>query len=226
MRRKGASRREPRPRSRPPRLAAGPPGPRFQHVDDFFDRDDRARRGEHRLLLYPGDSPVLHVAGPVGLLRVDHGHVRPKRRHRRQPLSGKRAHDLGDVSLAGQAGAVVPAQHRERQPGRASHVAVGHPGVAVLLDLERPGPGVLDRVPEPVQRPDARVAAPGENQLARAPGADHLVVDHVRGHPDQREVTPPLPDHLACRGGRDQVAKAFHRHRVPVVHGCGDSLAK
>ena len=94
-----------------------------------------------------------------------------------------------------QVGADVAAQHREGQPGRGGDVAVGHARVAVLLDLERGRPAVLDRVAEAVQGADAGVAAPGEDQLAGAAGADHLVVDDVGGQPYQGQVPPALPEY-------------------------------
>ena len=181
--------------------------------------------GEHRLLLHARQAPQLHVAAPVGLLGVDDRDVRVQRLHRHQRLAGERAGDrLDRVGLVGQPGAGVAAQHGERQAGRAGHVPVGHPGVAVLLDLQRPRPAVLDGVAEAVQRPDPRVAAPGEDQLAHAARADQLVVDDVRRHPDQREVTAALPDHLMARRERDQVREPLHRDRVAVVHRVGDSL--
>jgi hypothetical protein len=101
--------------------------------------------------------------------------------------------------------------------GGAGHVAVGHPGVAVFLYLQRDRPGMLDRVAEPVQRADTGIAAPGEDQLARAARADELVIDQVRRHPDQRQVTAPLPDHLLPGGERDQVREPLHRDRVAIV---------
>ena len=51
-------------------------------VDDFFDRDDGAPRGEHRFLLNADDPLDQDVAFAVGFLRVDDGDVRPERRHR------------------------------------------------------------------------------------------------------------------------------------------------
>ena len=127
----------------------------------------------------------------VGLLGVDDRDVGVERGNRDELLAGERAGDRLDVSVcSGSDGAEVAAHHRERQAGGAGDVAVGHPGVAVLLDLEL-RPAVLDRVAEAVQRADAGVAALGEDQLARAAGADHLVVDHVRGHPDQLRSRRP-----------------------------------
>jgi hypothetical protein len=77
-----------------------------------------------------------------------------------------------------------------------------------------------------VQRSDPGIAAPGEDQFAGTAGPDQLVVDHVRGHPDQGQVTPPLPDHLAAGGERDEVREAFHRHRITIVDGPRDGVGE
>ena len=126
---------------------------------------------------------------------------------------------------AAQVGAEVPAQNAERQVRGAGRVGGGHAGVRVLLDLERRRPAVLDRVAQPVQRADARVAAPREDELARAAHPDQLVVDHVRRHPDERQVAPALPDQLVAGGVRDQVGEALERDDVAVVHQVGDRFA-
>ena len=85
---------------------------------------------------------------------------------------------------------------------------------------------MLHGVTEPVQRPDAGIAAPGKHQLARAARSDELVVDEIGGHPDQGEVAPPLPDHLVPGGERDQVGESLHRHNVAVLHGQCDRLGQ
>jgi hypothetical protein len=85
---------------------------------------------------------------------------------------------------------------------------------------------MLDGVAEPVQRPDPWVPAPGEHQLARAPGPDELVIDQVRGHPDEGEIAAPLPDDLVSRGERDEVRESLHRHGVAVPHGPRDRLGQ
>ena len=68
-----------------------------------------------------------------------------------------------------------------------------------------------------MQGTHARVAAPREDQLFGTAGADHLVVDEIRRHAHQRQVTFFLTDDfMACRK-RDQVGKAFHADRVAIV---------
>ena len=184
-------------------------------------------RGQHDLLLHAGDAPHHHVAAPVGVLGVDDRDVRVERRHGRQLLAGERAGDRGDrAGVVDEIGAEVAAQHGERQSRGAGGVAVGHPGVAVLLDLQRPRPAVLDGVAEAVQRADAGVATPREDHPGDAPGADQLVVDDVRGHPHDGEVTPALADDLVAGGDRDQVGEPLQGHRVAVVDELGDGVGQ
>ena len=159
----------------------------------------------------------------VGLLGVDDRHVGVDRRHGGQLLAGERAGDRRQRRrVLDEVGAAVAAQHGEGQAGGPGGVAVGHPGVAVLLDLQRSRPAVLDRVAEAVQRADAGVAAPREDQLAHAPGADHLVVDDVRRHPHDGEVAPALADDLLAGGDGDEVGEPFEGERVAVVDQLGD----
>ena len=101
--------------------------------------------------------------------------------------------------LGDEVAARVAAEHGEGQARRACRVAIRHPGMAVLLELERPRPAVLDRVTEPVEAADPRIAAPGEDEPAGAAHADQLVVDQVGRHPHEREVAPSLPDDLVTR---------------------------
>ena len=83
-----------------------------------------------------------------------------------------------------------------------------------------------DRVAEPVQRADARVAAPREDQLAGAARADDLVVDEVRGHPGERQVAPALADDLVPGGERDEMGEPLERDRVAVVHELGHGIGQ
>ena len=87
----------------------------------------------------------------------------------------------------------------------------------VLLELERLGPPVFDGIAHAVQRTDAGIAAPGEDQFARATHPDQLVVDHVRRHANQRQVAPVLPDQLVPGGVRDQMREALERDGVAVA---------
>jgi hypothetical protein len=77
-----------------------------------------------------------------------------------------------------------------------------------------------------VQRPDPGIPAPGKDQLARASRPDELVVDHVRRHPDQGQITTPLPDDFVPGREGDEVREALHRHRVAVAYGRSHGVGK
>src|SRR6185437_14301461 len=138
---------------------------------------------ERRLLLDADDPPELYVSCPVGLLRVDYRDVELDRAHGTQHLAGERADDLLDRrSLCGEVATRIAAEDGERKPRGPRCIAVRHSGMAVLLQLERLRPAALDRVTKPVETPYARVAAPREDETARAAHPDQLVVDDVRRH--------------------------------------------
>ncbi len=200
---------------------------RRQGFDDLLDRDERSAGREHGLLLHAGDTPHLHVALGVGALGVNDRDVGLQCRHGGEHLAGEWAgHRLDVRGAAGQVGAAVAAQDGERKPGRAGNVAIRHAGMAVLFQLQRPGPVALDRVAKAVQRADARVAAPGEDEFGGATGADELVVDEVGRHPDEGEIASALPDDLVAGGERNQMRKAFERNDVAVVDQARDRLGK
>ena len=69
-----------------------------------------------------------------------------------------------------------------------------------------------------MQGTHARVAAPGENQLASAAGTDQLVIDQVRRHTHQRQVFLALTNDFMTRRRGDQVGEAFERNGIAVVH--------
>ena len=62
--------------------------------------------------------------------------------------------------------------------------------------------------------------------MRRAARADELVVDQVRGHPDERQVAPALPDDLVARGERDEVGEALERDGVAVADQLGHRLGQ
>ena len=72
---------------------------------------------------------------------------------------------------------------------------------------------------------DARVAQPAEDQLARHAGADHLVVDDVGRHADERQVATPLADDLVTGGEADEVREALDGDAVTVSHQRRDGIA-
>jgi hypothetical protein len=196
---------------------------RAQVVDNLLDRDNRPARGQHHLLL-DADNPFdQHIALPVGALRMDDPQVGPERGDRGQLLATKRAGDRADVRVdAHQVGALVAAQDRARQAGRSGGVGVGHRRVAMLLDLQRPRPAMLDGVAQAVQRPHAGVAAPRKYQLARAAHPDQLIVDQIGGHANERQVALLLSNDLVAGGEGDQVSEALQRDRPAIVNIGGD----
>ena len=78
--------------------------------------------------------------------------------------------------------------------------------VAVLFDLKGAGPSVLHRVTEPMQRTNARIAAPGEHAFRRTARTDQLVIDDVGRHPDERQAfaAPAGSPHDLPHGGSSE----------------------
>jgi hypothetical protein len=194
---------------------------------------------ENCLLLDSRDAPELDIAGPVGLLGVDHGDVGPERRYGCELLSGEWAEDRSyrcrDLL---QPGASIASQDAEGQPRRTGHVAKREASMAVLLEVQGPRPVILDCVAEPMKASDARVAAPGEDQPPGTTHADHLVIDEIWGETYQREIPAPLTDDFLAGGetaahdgrsaelaryklGRISAddADGFHRVACPAVLG-------
>jgi hypothetical protein len=143
-----------------------------------------------------------------------------QRRHRGEPLAGERTGDVLDVRVHfRQIDAEIAAKHCERQPGRAGGIGVGHGGVGMLLDRNRARPAALVGVAEAVQRADAGIADPGEDELVGAAHADELIVDEVGRHPDQGEVPAALADDLVSRRERNEMGEPLHRHRIAIADG-------
>ncbi len=107
---------------------------------------------------------------------------------------------------------------------RAGSVSRGHAGMRVLFERERSGPALLHGVAQAMQRADARIAAPRKNQLRRAAGADQLIVNQIRCHPDQRQIAAALADDLVTGGERNQVSEAFQSHNITVANHFLDRL--
>src|SRR5215210_6736851 len=118
---------------------------------------------------------------------------------------------------------VVP-QRPERQPGRAGTQSGHHAEVGIFLQLQY-RLLALDRSPKGVEGAGTRIPRPGEHQLSGAAGADHLVVDEVRGESAQRKVAPALPDDFVAGRETDEVGEAFDHDRIAVVHVGGDRIA-
>ena len=133
------------------------------------------------------------------------------------PVNGQVTAEIVGV-CCGQVGARVPAQHRERQPGRAGDVAVGHArrGCAPRSRAARAS-ALASASRMRCSEPTPGLPPQEKTSLRGAARADELVVDQVGGHPDQGEVAPPLPDDLVARGERDEVGEAFQRDGVAVA---------
>src|SRR3569833_743029 len=168
-----------------------------EFVDALLDRHDLALGGELRRLLIAEYALDHDVALAVGALRMDHGDVRPVRRDRGELLPGERAHDRFDIRTdLRQVGADVAAEDGERKTRRAGLIGVCHRGVRVLLDFDLVRPALLGRLAEAMQRADAGVAAPGDDEPVDAAHADHLIVNQIRRHTDERQMLAALPDDL------------------------------
>ena len=96
----------------------------------------------------------------------------------------------------------------------------------MLLDRDRPRPAVLVGVAEAVQRADAGVADPGEDQLVGAAHADELIVDEVGRHPDEGEMPAALADDLVSRRIRNEMGEPLHGHGIAIPDGRFDGLGE
>ncbi len=68
---------------------------------------------------------------------------------------------------------------------------------------------------------------PQENTSFRArAAADHLVVEQVGRHPDQREIAEALTDDFVPGGERNEVGEPFERDRVAGVDELADRVGK
>ena len=213
-------------------LADGTDGPARQHagvgvslqvVDHLLYRHDCGLGGEHGFLLHAQNTLDQHVALPVGLGRVDDTDIGTQRGKGRQLFTGEGTGDGLDVRVdLTQARADVAAHQRKRHVRSASLVGVGHGGVAVFLDLQRHRPAVLDRIPHAAQQAHPRIASVGEDQPGHAAHTDELVVDHIRGHPHQGQVAPPLANDLVRGCVRDQVGKTLQRDAAAIGDAARD----
>ena len=122
--------------------------------------------------------------------------------------------------------ALVAAEHREGEVRRAGLIGVRHRGMAVLFELKRRRPVVLHRVAQAMQRADAGVAAPREDEFFRAAHADQLVVDQIGRHADQRQPLPSLADRLMPGSEGDQMRKPLHGDAVAVVEVAADRIGE
>ena len=98
--------------------------------------------------------------------------------------------------------------------------------MAVFLDLNGLGPLFLNSIPEPVQQPNAGIAGPGEDQLAGATRANHLVIKQIRAQANQCQVTLLLSNDFVAGGEWDKVAEAFKGNGVAVVDQVMNGIRK
>ena len=96
--------------------------------------------------------------------------------------------------------------------------------MAVLLQLQRVRPPVLNRVAQPVQRPYTGVAAPREHELARAAHTDELIVDQIRRHAYETQVALLLPHDLITGAEGYEMGEALHGDSGAVVNILRDSI--
>jgi hypothetical protein len=156
---------------------------------------------------------------------VDDGHVGVECRYRGQGLPRERADDRSHaVRSGGETGSRIATEHRERESGGTGHISIGQAGVAVFIDLESAGPGILDRVAEAMEGADAGIPAPGEDQLGGTTHPDHLVEEQIRGEPDEREIGHTLADDFVAGGKRYEVGESLHGDGIAVMDQQLDGL--
>ncbi len=194
-----------------------PAGTQLELLDDLLDGHERAARAPARP---PSGRPVIPQSWTLPCRSACWAWMIPtsgRSAGTAESSSPVNGHSIAATRvLRGKVGSAVAPQHGERQVRRARRVGRSHPGVRVLLELERSRPVVLDRVAEAVQRADAGIPAPREDELPGAAGADQLVVDHVGRHPDERQLPPALPHELVPGRVRDQMREPLERDGLPV----------
>ena len=112
----------------------------------------------------------------------------------------------------------ILAHQPERQAARPRLIGHRHLSVRVLDVSQRRRPRGRDRIPKPVQRPNTGITRPGERHPTRAPHADHMVIDQIRGHADEMQIAPALADHFVAGCEWNEMSKAFHGHTLAIVH--------
>ena len=107
---------------------------------------------------------------------------------------------------------------RKGRPDAPAVLGVRHCGVTVLLDVEadaatraRSHLGSDGTIPTP------GLPAHEKTSLRADAHPDHLVVDQVGRHPDQRQITTLLPDDLVPGGEWDEMGEALQRDCLTVA---------
>src|SRR5882724_4604161 len=190
----------------------------FQALDDFLHGYDGTLGGQDDLLLHAHDSPQQHIAAAIGALGMDHTHIGPHRRNGGKLLARKGTGDALDRGIhLGKIVADMAAEYGEGQSAGSGGIGVGHVGMDALVDLQRLRPILFDRLAQSVERAHARIASPGEDQLARQAHADDLVIDQIGGHADQCQIALALANRLQRRRRGDQMGKAFEGDAIAVL---------
>src|SRR5262249_37913510 len=70
----------------------------------------------------------------------------------------------------------------------------------------------------------AGIAAPREDEFARAPAADHLVVEQIGRHADERQLADALADDLVTSRKRNEMREPFEGHGRALAHEGGDGV--
>jgi hypothetical protein len=96
----------------------------------------------------------------------------------------------------------------------------------VFFNLERARPVVLLSIPEPMKQTEAWIAGLGKDELLGAAHPDHLVVDNIGAHADEREIPALLPNDFVARGERDQMTESFERHTIAIMDEFGDCVSE
>src|SRR4029079_1881276 len=101
-------------------------------------------------------------------------------------LPGEWARHASIVGVDPREVARTSAERREWKPRGSGIVRRGQRRVAVFLERERPGPAVFHGVAQAMEGAHAGITAPGKHQLRGAASTDQLIVNEIRGHPNER----------------------------------------
>jgi len=96
----------------------------------------------------------------------------------------------------------------------------------IFFNLERTGPVVLFSIPEPMKQSEAWITGPRKYELPGATHSDHLVVNNIGAHTDEREIPALLPNHFMARGERHQMTESFERYTIAIMDEFGDCVSE
>src|SRR6266704_1317544 len=149
-----------------------------QVVDDLLYGHYHVGRRERGLFLHPDNPFDEHIPRAVRSLRVNDREIRSDGGNGGKPFTAEGTFDKPDTRVdPHQVRTLIPPEDCAGQTCCTGRVGIGHRRVAVLLQLQWLRPPVLNRVAQSVQHPYARIAAPGEDKLARTSHANELVIE-------------------------------------------------